>query len=104
MVWPGSFPNWAHTIIRPRSPWILLDSSALALGLCGPMADNTMMKKATMGAEAILMFGEGEVALRQMLRIAWACIQAIICGHKFKKTGNKQNQDFAINPSKLVSN
>ena len=73
-----------------------MDSSALALGLCGPMADNTMMTKATMGAEAILMFGEGEVALRQMLRIAWACIQAIICGHKLKKTGNKQNQEFAI--------
>ena len=54
-----------------------------------------MMTKATMGAEAILMFGEGEVALRQKLRIAWAKIQ---------KTGKKENQNFAINPSKLVSN
>ena len=57
------------------------------------MADNTMMTKATMRAEAILMFGEGEVALRQKLRIAWAKIQ---------KTGKKENQNFAINPSKLV--
>ena len=62
-----------------------------------------MMTKATMGAEAILMFGEGEVALRQMLRIAWACIRAIKYGQKFKNR-KKRKSKFAINPSKLVSN
>ena len=51
-----------------------------------------MMTKATMGAEAILMFGEGEVALRQKLRIAWACIGAIICGRKLKNGGKGKSK------------
>ena len=50
-----------------------------------------MMTKATMGAEAILMFGEGEVALRQKLRIAWAGhAYGLLYVGKNSKTGKKK--------------
>ena len=64
-----------------------------------------MITKATMGAEAILMFGEYEVALRQKLRIAWAGhAYGLLYVGKNSKNGKKENQNLAINPSKLVSN
>ena len=60
-----------------------------------------MITKATMGAEAILMFGEYEVALR----IVWAGhAYGLLYVGKNSKNGKKENQNLAINPSKLVSN